>query len=52
MTVPRGSTAGSAAATPFETGKPDAVTPPRQYAVAVNGDDAAARTGAGGAGAG
>ena len=46
MRVPSGNTAGSAATIPFETGMPDAVTLPVQYAVAVNIDGAAGRAGA------
>jgi hypothetical protein len=41
--VPIGRTAGSAATMPFETGMPDAVIRPVQYAVAVNRNDPAGR---------
>jgi len=46
MRVPSGNTAGSAATIPFETGMPEAVTVPVQYAVAVNTNGAAGRAGA------
>jgi hypothetical protein len=52
MTVPRGSSAGSAAAMPRETGTPDAVMPFVQYAVAINGDWLAGAGGTCGGGAG
>jgi hypothetical protein len=50
MRVPSGKTAGSAATIPFDTGMPDAVTVPVQYAVAVNSNGVAGRAGAGVAG--
>jgi len=46
MRVPSGNTAGSAATIPFETGMPEAVTVPVQYAVAVNSNGVAGRAGA------
>ena len=46
MRVPSGKTAGSAATTPLETGMPDAVMVPVQYAVAVNSNGVAGRAGA------
>ena len=46
MRVPSGKTAGSAATIPFETGMPDAVTLPVQYAVAVKSNGVAGRAGA------
>ena len=46
MRVPSGNTAGSAATIPFETGMPDAVMLPVQYAVAVNSNGVAGRAGA------
>jgi hypothetical protein len=51
MRVPSGKIAGSAATIPFETGMPDAVMLPVQYAVAVNRRGAVGPAGASVAGA-